>query len=102
MRHFSCATLLTLLLTTPVTAQQVPPQVINGVLHQESRFFRQGREEFEKEIQLLLRKSLNPPASLLKVHPIKTQEQRSPNENPQIAPNDFNKSFLQKSTTEAG
>jgi hypothetical protein len=80
------AATVVLFFTTPITAQQVPQPVINGVLHpRESNFFREGREKLEKEIQLLLKRSIFPPEDPLKVNQIQKIEQ-PPLENPQVLP----------------
>lgn len=94
------ATLLTtttLSFITPVTAQQIPSPVANGILHpKESSFFRIGREKFEKEIQFLLRSSRSPLENPLKVNceQIQIRRQRSLLDNPQDLPN--NKVPLQR------
>lgn len=79
---------LGLLLTTPVVAQQVPAPVINGVLHpQESRFFREGREKFEREIQRLNQsRSLSNTLLRIRLEKIERQERRSPDNKPQVFP----------------
>jgi hypothetical protein len=78
---------LVLLFVLPATAS--PSQsVINPVLHQqENDFFKQGREKFEREIQLLLQRSNSVPEDILKISPeIKPiQEQLAPQEKtPQV------------------
>jgi len=89
---FVLATLVTtqvLSFIIPVTAQQVPSPVANGILHpKESNFFTEGRDKFEKEIRFLLRANRSPLEVPLKVNREQTQirKQRSLLDNPQYFP----------------
>ncbi|MBU7584002.1 MAG: hypothetical protein KAF91_14005 [Nostoc sp. TH1S01] len=75
-------------LITPVTAQQIPAPVANGIYHpRESSFFREGREKFEREIRFLSRSSISSLESILKITPEKTPVIKQPLlENPQSFP----------------
>lgn len=90
LSNFVKATTLSLglLLTTPVLAQQALDPVINGILHpRESSFFREGRERFEKEIQILAqRRNLSATILKIRLEKIERQKKRSPNPQPQILP----------------
>ncbi|BAZ05195.1 hypothetical protein [Calothrix sp. NIES-3974] len=69
-----------LLFGLPAQAQY-PQEVINPILRpQENDFFQQGKQKFEQEIQLLLRKKDSPAEQILNVNPdIKPiQEQLAP------------------------
>ncbi|MBD2451548.1 hypothetical protein H6G76_31415 [Nostoc sp. FACHB-152] len=92
LSNFVKATTLSLglLLTTPVLAQQAPAPVINGISHpRESSFFREGRERFEKEIQILAqRRSLSATILKIRLQKIERHEKRSPNNQPQALPSD--------------
>lgn len=57
---------LILLLSSPILANTIPQQVTNGLYRSSSEyFFRQGKRQFEREIQILLRQLLSEPESLL-------------------------------------
>ncbi|MBW4670034.1 MAG: hypothetical protein KME60_22140 [Cyanomargarita calcarea GSE-NOS-MK-12-04C] len=77
-----------LIFEAPVAASQ-NQQILNGLLHPtEDNFFKEGREQFEREIQMLLHQ---PPSSfdrLLKISPklLQIQEERSPDASTTISP----------------
>ncbi|AFY41783.1 hypothetical protein Nos7107_1128 [Nostoc sp. PCC 7107] len=78
-----------LLSITPVNAQQTPETVANGIYHpRESRFFREGREKFEREIGFLQKDSISSLEGILKITPQPTPIIKQPLlENPQYLPN---------------
>lgn len=63
-------TLVTLAgLSNPASAIEIPHSVINGLYYPtgSQQFFNQGRQQFEKEIEILLKKRLSSPENLLKI-----------------------------------
>lgn len=98
----SIATMLSmtvLSLTVPVFAIENPPvfnNSLNSIYPREPNFFTRGREQFEKEIQLLLNKKRSSPDTPLKISPEQQQlqEQLAPLEKPQVVPSDTDKSDL--------
>lgn len=82
-----------LLLTSPVAAND-NSQITNSLIPREPNFFQQGREQFERELQLLVKKSQTNQEDLLKVSPNNPpiQEELSPPEKPQVTPVEPNKS----------
>lgn len=85
--------LLALLLTSPVAADD-NSRITSGLIPREPNFFQQGREQFEREIQLLVKKSQTNQEDILKVSPNNPliQEELSPLEKPEVAPVEPNKS----------
>lgn len=82
---------------TPISAIESPPTIndsLNSIYPREPNFFTRGREQFEKEIQLLLNKKRSSPDTPLKIspEPQQLQEQLAPLEKPQVLPNDPDKS----------
>jgi hypothetical protein len=83
-------------LITPAVAEETNSyqSVINGVLHQpqENDFFKQGREQFSREIQLLMQRSRSTPHEILKINPevLDIQEILSPLEKPLPVTSDIN------------
>ncbi|MBD2504312.1 hypothetical protein [Anabaena azotica] len=77
----------TLLLTSPVAAND-NSQINNSLIPREPNFFQQGREQFERELQLLIKSSRTNQETVLKVVPDKPniQQQLSPLEKPQVVP----------------
>ena len=64
-------------------------QIVNGLFHPtENNFFNEGREQFEREIQMLLHQPLSSFDNLLKISPklLQIQEKRSPDASPTISP----------------
>lgn len=84
--------LVALLLTLPVAAndnsQINNSQITNSLIPREPNFFQQGREQFERELQLLIKRSQTNQETVLKVIPDKPQIQQelSPLEKPQVVP----------------
>ncbi|MBH8565722.1 hypothetical protein I8748_26710 [Nostoc sp. CENA67] len=73
-------------ITAPATAIEttpIPNNSINSIYPREPNFFTRGREEFEREIQLLLNRSPSTPEIPLKISPKQEQiqEQLAPLEN---------------------
>lgn len=63
-------TLVTLAgLFKPASAIEIPHSVLNGLYYPtgSQQFFNQGRQQFEKEIDILLKKRLSSPEKLLKI-----------------------------------
>lgn len=59
---------LILLHSSPLLANTIPSQVTNGLSRSSSEdFFGQGKRQFEKEIQILMRQLLLQPESLLNI-----------------------------------
>jgi len=85
--------LAALLLTSPVAAND-NSQITNGLIPREPNFFQQGREQFERELQLLVKRSRTNQEDILKLSPNNSQiqEELSPLEKPQVAPIEPNKS----------
>ncbi len=85
--------LLALLLTSPVEAED-NSRITSGLIPREPNFFQQGREQFEREIQLLVKRSRTNQEDILKVSPnnLQIQEELSPSEKPQVPPMEPNKS----------
>ncbi|MBD2438460.1 hypothetical protein [Nostoc sp. FACHB-110] len=80
---------LGLLITSPVLAQQLPPApVLNGVLHpRDDKFFVEGREKLETEIQnLSLERSLADTLLKIRTEKIERQEKPLPDNQPQTLP----------------
>jgi hypothetical protein len=79
--------LVTLLLTSPVAANDYS-RINSGLIPREPNFFQQGREQFEREIQLLIKSSRTNQETVLKVIPDNPniQQQLSPLEKPQVVP----------------
>lgn len=74
-------------ITPPATAIESTPAFndsINSIFPREPNFFTRGREEFEKEIQILLNRSRSNSEIPLKIDPKQEQiqEQLAPLENP--------------------
>ncbi|MBW4614368.1 MAG: hypothetical protein KME21_14065 [Desmonostoc vinosum HA7617-LM4] len=70
-------------LTTSVSANELQRTVDSSINPREPNFFSQGREQLEREIQLLLRRSRHSSDKPLKISPKQQiQEQLSPLENP--------------------
>jgi hypothetical protein len=84
------------MLITPAAAEGTNSyqSVVNGILHQtqENDFFKQGREKFEREIQLLMQRSRSTPHQILKINPevLQIQEMLSPLEKPEPVNTDIN------------
>ncbi len=84
------------MLITPAVAKETNSyqSVINGVLRQpqENDFFKQGREQFSREIQLLRQRSRSTPHEILKINSevLQIQEILSPLEQPEPVTNDIN------------
>ncbi|AFY47299.1 hypothetical protein Nos7524_1420 [Nostoc sp. PCC 7524] len=80
--------LATLLITTPVAANETQPINVGAIHPREPNFFSRGREQFETEIQLLMMRSGKVTDNLLKVSPeiIQIQDKLSPLEKYQIEP----------------
>ncbi|MBH8553997.1 hypothetical protein I8751_16795 [Nostocaceae cyanobacterium CENA357] len=83
--------------TAPISAIENPPALndsLNSIYPREPNFFTRGREQFEKEIQLLLNKRHSSPDTPLKISPEQQQiqEQLTPLEKPQVLPSDTDKS----------
>jgi hypothetical protein len=77
-----------LIFETPVAASQ-NQQIVNGLLHPtENNFFKEGREQFEREIQMLLHQPPSTSLRLLKISPelLHIQEERSPDASNTISP----------------
>ena len=83
----------TLLLTYPVAANDYS-RINSGLIPRELNFFQQGREQFEREIQLLIKSSRTNQETILKVSPnsLPTQEDLLRLEKPQVVPSEPNKS----------
>ncbi|HEY9803077.1 MAG TPA: hypothetical protein V6D25_22130 [Leptolyngbyaceae cyanobacterium] len=79
--------LIALLLTSPVAAND-NSQITNSLIPRQPNFFQQGREQFERELQLLIKRSRTNQETVLKVVPDKPniQQQLSPLEQPQVVP----------------
>ncbi|RCJ41963.1 hypothetical protein A6770_35630 [Nostoc minutum NIES-26] len=100
---FSSVTIATTLVVTalsvtvPVFAVETAPTFndsLNAIYPREPNFFTRGREQFEKEIQLLLIIRRSSPDTPLKISPEQQQlqEQLAPLEKPQVLPSDIDKS----------
>ncbi len=100
---FSSVTVATMLgitilsVTTPINAIESLPAFngsLNSIYPREPNFFTRGREQFEKEIQLLFNRRRSSRDTLLKISPEQQQlqEQLAPVEKPQVLPSDTDKS----------
>lgn len=85
--------LVVLLLSTPVVANE-NSQITSGLIPREPNFFQQGREQFDKEIDLLLKINRQTQEPVLKVSPnqLPIQEQLLPFEKSQPLPSNHNNS----------
>ncbi|BAT54427.1 hypothetical protein NOS3756_33960 [Nostoc sp. NIES-3756] len=86
--------LVTLLLNSPVAANDYS-QIRGGLIPREPNFFQQGREQFEREVQLLIKRSRTNQETVLKVNPDvvpKQQDLLHLLEKPQVVPSEPNKS----------
>ncbi|MFB2836723.1 hypothetical protein [Floridanema evergladense] len=94
---------LTLLMSSPILANTIPHQVINGLYRSSSEdFFLQGKRQFEKEIQILRRQLLIEPRSLLNISDeVQIKEEEVP-ETPDFSPeNPVNNKKSHFSTTQS-
>ncbi|AFZ22756.1 hypothetical protein Cylst_0406 [Cylindrospermum stagnale PCC 7417] len=73
-----------LLMNTPVAANEIQQVVNGGIYPREPNFFSRGREQFDREIQLLLDRNDAAADTLLKVSPEvqRLQERLAPREKP--------------------
>lgn len=71
-------------MNAPVAANETQRVVNSGIYPREPNFFSRGREQFEREIQLLLNRNDASAESLLKISPDvqRLQERLAPRENP--------------------
>jgi cell fate regulator YaaT (PSP1 superfamily) len=85
--------LIALLLTSPVAANDYS-RINNGLIPREPNFVQQGREQFEREIQVLIKKGQNNQEPVLKITPniVRTQEDLLRLEKPQLLPSEPKKS----------
>ncbi|MBD2388668.1 hypothetical protein [Cylindrospermum sp. FACHB-282] len=73
-----------LLMNAPAGANEIQPVFNGGIYPREPNFFSQGREQFEREIQVLLHRNDENGKPLLKMSPDvqRLQERLTPGENP--------------------
>lgn len=70
---------IVLLVTLPTRAIDIPQRVTNGLFRSSSEdFFREGRRQFEREIQILQDRRLDSENPILNTDDVRTQEQLSP------------------------
>jgi hypothetical protein len=82
-----------LLLSSPASANDYS-RINSGLIPREPNFFQQGREQFEREIQLLIKRSRTNQETVLKVNPDVVPKQEDLLrllEKPQVVPSESNK-----------
>jgi hypothetical protein len=79
---------LILLQSPSLLANTIPDQVTNGLYRSNSEdFFHQGKRQFEKEIQILMRQLLSEPESLLNISDEVEIKEEEVLEKPNLSPN---------------
>ncbi|WP_066381609.1 MULTISPECIES: hypothetical protein [unclassified Anabaena] len=90
--------LAALLITVPVAANE-NQQITNALINPRGiDFFREGQEQFEHEMKVLMMKDSLLPEKLLQINPevMQVQQQLLPLENHQVIPGDVNSDNSQK------
>ncbi|MCL1467529.1 hypothetical protein [Argonema galeatum] len=89
---------IVLLASVQARAIDIPQRVTNGLFRSSSEdFFREGRRQFEREVQILQDRRLSSEEPILKTDDVRIQEQLSPLEMRNISPGGVDKNGSNKS-----
>lgn len=89
---------IVLLVSLPTRAIDIPQRVTNGLFRSSAEdFFREGRRQFEREIEILQDRRLDSENPILNTDDVRTQEQLSPLEMRNNSPGGVDRPRMKKS-----